>query len=165
MNDSENYRDFVIRLAEGVCLVETHPHLAHIAAVHAWELRETTVIDALDGRYGGLPIVKPWTYPIRSRSDRLAAAYQIQNAVDTAIADDQPNWIKVELLLLKSYALLHTHLGSIVLDEVQDLLKSYTDLECYRPYMYHLDARINYEEGNIEHALPLCERGLEIAQA
>lgn len=30
--------------------------------------------------------------------------------------------------------------------------------------MYHLDARINYEEGNIEHALPLCERGLEIAQ-
>ena len=165
MMKSDSYRDFVIRLGKWTCLVESHPHLAHIAIVHAWELRETTVIDLLDGRYGGHPLVKPWTYPIRSRSDRLAVANQIQDAVDTALADEPPNWIKMELLLLKTYALLHTHLGAIVLNETQNFLKSNADLECYSPYILHLDARINYEEGNLEQALPLCEKSLEIAQA
>ncbi len=162
--DSENYHDFATRLGEYVCTKEVPYELAHIAIVHAWELRETSLIDEIASRYGEEPFVKPWTYPIRTRSDRLSLSHHIQDAVELALLDNPSDWIKMNLLLLKAYALLHTPQGPAALDEAKALLAISPDLSCYRPYIHHIECRLIYEqEGNLTEVIPICQEGLELA--
>jgi tetratricopeptide (TPR) repeat protein len=165
MTDASNYRDFVIRLGNWVYHTEVPTQLVHIASVHAWELRETAVIDDISSRYGGDPIVKPWTYPIRSRSDRLSCSHKIHDAVDFALTSHPEDWILTELLLVKAYALLHTPAGSDALRAATDVIKKNPDLDCFAPFAHHIEARIYHEEGNNHLGIPICKAGLELALA
>jgi tetratricopeptide (TPR) repeat protein len=163
MTKAENYHEFVIHLGNYASTEEVRSELAHLAIVHAWELRETNVIEEIASRYGQDPFVKPWTYPIRTRSDRLSVSHHIRDAVDLAMYDNPSDWMKMNLLLLKSYALLHTPEGPSALDEAKTLLESSSDLSCYSPYILHIECRIRYEEGNLTEAVPICKNGLEQA--
>ncbi len=163
-SSSETYHEFVICLGEHVCVNDISSELAHIAIIHAWELRETKVIDKIASQYGEEPFVKPWTYPIRTRSDRLSCSHHIQDAVELAMYDNPSDWIKMNLLLLKSYALLHTPQGPAALDEAKALLATSSDLSCYSPYIHHIECRLIYEqEGNLPEVIRICQEGLELA--
>jgi tetratricopeptide (TPR) repeat protein len=164
MADTENYHEFVSRLGEHITDNDVSSELAHIAIVHAWELRETSVIDKIASRYSNNPFVKPWTYPIRTTSDRLSSSHHIQDAVELAMYDNPANWIEMNLLLLKSYALLHTPQGPMALDDAKTLLETASDLSCYRPYIHHIEGRLIYaQEGNPTKVIPICQTGLELA--
>ena len=126
--ESENYQEFVIRLGKYVATNDVPSELAHIAIIHAWELRETKVIDEIASRYGEDPFVKPWTYPLRTKSDRLSSSHHIQDAVELVMHDNPSDWIKMNLFLLKSYVLLHTPEGSAALDEAKTLLDTSSKL-------------------------------------
>ncbi|MFW9810606.1 MAG: hypothetical protein ACFFE6_14605, partial [Candidatus Thorarchaeota archaeon] len=165
MNDAENYCDFVVQLGNCVYQIEAPIELAHIASVHAWELRDTAVIDDISSKYGGHPFVKPWTYPIRSRGDRLSHSHKIQDAVDHAITLKPADWIHAELLLVKAYALLHTPDGIVALQAAKDIIDVNKDLDCYKPQVHHIEGRIHHEEGNNQLGIPICKVGLELALA
>lgn len=162
--ESENYHEFVNRLGEYVGTKDVSSELAHIAIMHAWELRETKVIDEIASRYGEDPFVKPWTYPIRTKSDRLSSSHHIQDAVELVMYDNPSDWIKMNLFLLKAYTLLHTPQGPAALDDAKKMLESSSDLSCFRPYIHHIECRLIYEqEGNLAKVIPICKAGLELA--
>lgn len=162
--ESENYHEFVTRFGEYVNTNDAPSELAHIAIVHAWELRETKVIEKIASRYDEDPFVRPWTYPLRTRSDRLSSSHHIQDAIELAMHDNPSDWIKMNLLLLKSYALLHTPEGPIALDNAKILLETSSDFLCYRPNIHHIECRLIYEqEGNLTKVIPICQAGLELA--
>jgi tetratricopeptide (TPR) repeat protein len=82
-----------------------------------------------------------------------------------AISQNPEDWILTELLLVKAYALLHTPEGPDVLQAAIDVIQKNPDLDCYRPYSHHIEARIHHEEGNNHLGIPICKAGLDIALA
>ncbi|MHA2378047.1 MAG: hypothetical protein ACXADS_02125 [Candidatus Thorarchaeota archaeon] len=160
MREARNYHDFVVRLGERVYYEDVSAVLAHIAAVHAWELREIETIDRIIEKCGALLWVKPWTYPIRGRGDRLAVSHKIQDAINDAIGKDPEDWILMELYLLSAYALIHVPEYVNALDAAKALLERVPELGCFEPYIHHLDARGRYEQGDAESGVPICEMGL-----
>ncbi len=164
MAEAENYLEFVNRLGEYVSTNDATSELVHIAIMHAWELRETNVIDKIASKYSEAHLVKPWTYPIRTKSDRLASSHHIQDAVELALYDNPSDWIKINLFLLKAYALLLTIQSPVALDNAKKLLKTSSDLSCFRPYIHHIECRLIYEqEGNLTQVIPICKEGLKLA--
>lgn len=164
MDKSVNFREFVVSLGKHVDSAEVSLSLAHIAAVFAWELREVETIERIAGcSFGSEPVVRPWTFPFRTRSDRISTAHLIDDAVEFSLSTNPEEWIKAELLLLKSYVLLETPQGSLALEDVKQLVASNPDLSCFNSYIHHIDARIRYSEGNLANALPICETGLDLA--
>ncbi|MHA1951162.1 MAG: tetratricopeptide repeat protein [Candidatus Thorarchaeota archaeon] len=162
--ESENYREFVSRLADYVYTKDVSSEIAHTAILHAWELRETGIIQNIASKYGESSIVKPWTYPLRTKSDRLSSSHHIRDAIELAMHDNPPDWIRMNLLLLRSYTLIHTSQGSVALDAAKALLESSTDFSCFRPYFHHIECRLIYEqEGNLSEAISICKKGLELA--
>ncbi|MHA2078011.1 MAG: hypothetical protein ACXAB0_02485 [Candidatus Thorarchaeota archaeon] len=162
--ESKNYLDFAIRLGEYVSTNEVSSEMAHIAVIHAWELRESKVIEQIANKHDKNPFVKPWTYPIRTRSDRLSSSHHISDAVELALYDNPSNWIKMNLLLLSAYALLHTREGPAALDDAKELLETSPNLSCFKPYIHHIECRLIYEqEGKLTKVIPICEAGLELA--
>jgi len=162
--ESENYQEFVNRLGEYVGTKDVSSELAHMAIIHAWELRETKVIDKITSKYGEDLFVKPWTYPIRTKSDRLASSHHIQDAIELALYENPSDWIKMNLFLLKAYALLLTVQSPVALDNAKKLLETSPDLSCFRPYIHHIECRLIYEqEGNLTKVIPICKAGLKLA--
>ncbi len=163
MSEATNYQDFVVRLGNHVQFKDATPILAHIAAWHAWELRESEVTESIAKEFGDHPIVKPWTYPIRSRGDRIAIQEEVASAVEDALATKPAKWLKMELLILKAYSLILTPQGGSALDEAKALLEESPELRCYVPQVCHIDARIKWQEADLNSALRTCDQGIDAA--
>jgi tetratricopeptide (TPR) repeat protein len=165
--ESKDLSDFVMNLGSYVCTHLDEPILAHIAAVLAFEIREAEVTESIANAYENEPIVKPWTFPMRSRGDRIAIQNKIEVSVESALQTVQTPWLVMELLLLKAYALIHTPSPELsnALEDAKYLLDQHDDLQCFRPHIYHVEARILWQEGSMEDGLNKCETGIEIARA
>ncbi|MFQ5833474.1 MAG: hypothetical protein ACE5H4_12275 [Candidatus Thorarchaeota archaeon] len=164
MSEATNYQDFVVRLGKHIQFKDATPVLAHIAAWHAWELRESEVTESIAKEFGDHPIVRPWTYPLRSRGDRLSIQDEVASAVESALATNPAKWLRMELLILKAYILILTPQGSSALDEAKALLEENPELRCYFPHVCHIDARIKWQEADLNNALRTCDQGIDAAR-
>ncbi|MFW9888225.1 MAG: tetratricopeptide repeat protein [Candidatus Thorarchaeota archaeon] len=165
MKEARNYYDFVVGLGGIVYYQDATDEVARIAARHAWELREVGSINKIASKYGENPAVKPWTFPLRGRMDRLSIERQVWRAIDDALAMKPDDWIRMELLLLRTYVLAHIPEGSNSLDMAKRLREQHVELECYDAYIAHLDARIRFtDEGDIGNAIRICVEALDSAE-
>jgi tetratricopeptide (TPR) repeat protein len=163
-SNSSDLFDFVVNLGAFVCSNDKEPVLAHIAALLAFELRENETTDNIAAVFKNEPIVEPWTFSMRTRSDRLTIQDKVDDAIERAFQTAPAPWISMELLLLKAYALILAPEGATALGNAKKLLKEHPELRCFEPYLRHVEARILWQEGSMEDAIRICEGGIKLAK-
>jgi tetratricopeptide (TPR) repeat protein len=171
--ESRHYQDFAQRLGNHVCYEDATYRLAHLASVHAWELRDSSIAQQVYSKHGQHPLVKPWFYLIRERSDRLANAAKIEDAIRQAIASSPDYWELMNIYLLGAYSGIHTPLGPDYLDKASELIEvRSSELDCFIAYVCHIRGRIKLYEGeistspatsSINEMIKVLEQGLESA--
>ena len=99
IKESDHYFDFTLRLAEIALIEDISGELAYIAVRHAYEA--TGNAEVLRGKYYDYPLIRPWLIPIRSVGEAIEVGESLETAINAALETDSPDWIKMELLLLR----------------------------------------------------------------
>ncbi|MHA2140048.1 MAG: hypothetical protein ACXADC_02655 [Candidatus Thorarchaeota archaeon] len=171
--EAKHYQDFSQRFGDHVCYQDSTYRLVHLASVHAWELRNSVVAKQIYSKHGQHVLVKPWSYLIRERSDRLANATRIEDAISHAISSSPDYWELMNLYLLGAYSGIHTPQGPHYLDKASELIEGRSpELDCFTAYVCHIKGRIKLFEGEISTSpttsgigeiVKVLEQGLESA--
>jgi tetratricopeptide (TPR) repeat protein len=170
MEESSSYYDFVRRLSTLVLENEVSINLAYLAAVQAWWCRIEEAKSRIQEKYKDVPCIKPWGYAHQSiASDQAMFHDAVVSRIDEAVSTSLEDWIETEFHLLHA----HYHIpmfGDIPsllepVEKVKQLIAANPLLECFEAQACFYEGWAKRIEGEIEDAIVVYKRGLELAKA
>ncbi|MFW9968086.1 MAG: tetratricopeptide repeat protein [Candidatus Thorarchaeota archaeon] len=153
--ESENFNDFLIRLGERVCSEDVPLHLAFMGAIWAWHGEGDGIKERIAEKYGDFPVIVPWTFSGLISAATKTGQESLTDALDKAIRSQPEDWILCLTLLRKIALFIAMPEGSRALDAAKKLLEKGPKLECFRPEILRVEARIKDHEGDKKGAIEI----------
>jgi tetratricopeptide (TPR) repeat protein len=163
MSNASNYFDFVLKLSDLVCLDDTPSLLTYLAAVHAWRLSANDAKEKLLQRFEDDPIIKSWT-----SAQHILGSDKLFAIIDEAIEKANENWLRIELLCLKSWYARYYFIDERVLTEPVDraeaLLKKDSEMGCFAALVHTVRSELGFMNGQHDQGYDMHNKGLEAAK-
>jgi tetratricopeptide (TPR) repeat protein len=139
--ESENYNDFVNRLASRVVSEQACSELVYIAVRHAVNISRFDLVDAIGRAFEDVTIIRPLVIPQRTWTEVASNRSRILEEVDRVCQEGLPPWLFAEMLLLRlKLAMFVEPEYSASLEEVKEFLEQRTELEYCQPVVDHFIA-------------------------
>ncbi len=169
MDESSSYYDFVQRLCTFVIENEVPVNLAYLAAVQAWWCRTEETMKLIQEKFTDVLYIRPWGYVHATlESDQIRNHDAVVEAIEKVMETSPDDWILTELHLLHA----HFHwpmFGDIPsllepVEKARELIAANPLLECFESPACFYEGWAKRIEGDIEDALAVYKRGLELAK-
>ncbi|MFX0091142.1 MAG: tetratricopeptide repeat protein [Candidatus Hodarchaeota archaeon] len=165
MKVAENYSNFVERLCERICWQKVHPKIAMFAMKHVANLLRYDLGMKIVSKYEHLNPVRAWRMwgdVYIGKAVSRDAAFQ---TIDAVLATPLEAWLSIEMLLLKSHLLHRTNPRESlrVLTEVEIILKSRDELNCFKTDFYRHLGGVYYILDDYEKCTEAYESALRLA--
>ncbi|MHA1962877.1 MAG: hypothetical protein ACW99U_22030, partial [Candidatus Thorarchaeota archaeon] len=163
LKKAENYYDFVLRLSDRACQDESPTPLAHLAAVHAWRLSATQARNILLQKFSDDPLIRAWASPQHKTGSDNIIKY-IDEAIDAAKDD----WVRIELLCLKTWTARYSMGDETVwndpIESAEKILQQQSNLECFAALVHTVRSELSFMEKSYERAYDSHNKGMEYAK-
>jgi tetratricopeptide (TPR) repeat protein len=170
MEDSSSYYDFVLSLCHVVLDSDVPTNLAYIAAVQAWWCRLEDKIALINQKFKDVPHIVPWGHIHASlERDQIRFHDIIVKAIENLVQEDTEDWILTELHLLHAH--FHWPVSGDVptllepVEKARELIAANPLLNCFEAQACFYVGWAKRIEGEIENAIAIFQRGIELAEA
>ncbi|MFW9976326.1 MAG: hypothetical protein ACFFDQ_13725 [Candidatus Thorarchaeota archaeon] len=163
MSKASNYYDFVMKLCDMACLEDSPSDLTYLAAVHAWRLSANDAKTKLMQRFKDDSIVRSWTAP-----QHILGTEKLFDGIDEAINTAKDNWLRIELLCLKSwYARYHIadeKLWAEPIDIAEALMEEDSEMDCFAALVYTVRGELSFMDQQNDRGYDSYNKGIELAK-
>ena len=146
---SINYYSFLELITEYVESNDSPEELVQVAAVHLFRAGQPSMfIEKILKKYGKAPLIKPWTFFLRTFGERQASQDMIQNTIDDAIDLKPKDWFLFELYLLRFESYTDDMGPKIaILDTTIKFFEKRPELYMFFPRLSRCRMEISQDEG------------------
>ena len=135
---AKDYYNFLELLTDTVDSQDVTEELVQVAVVHLTRAGQPTkLVEKISKKYGMLPLIKPWTFFLRTFGERQVYQDNLQKAIDDAIELKPKYWFLFELHLLRVESYIDD-VGQMdaAMDIVSDFLENRLELHMFSPRLY-----------------------------
>ena len=164
MDQSENYRDFVDKLADYVTNPGTSRNLLHLAVFHALEIDESSITGKLCVTDD--PFVNSLNAIFQKSLDdpSITDPNDIHILFQTVLSTDIEDWVYLHVLFQSHDLIDDAVLRENYITKMKNLFNQNPKLECFFPRFLCNEAFRLRREGDINSALDLCNEALNHAR-
>jgi hypothetical protein len=170
MEESSSYYDFTQKLCDVVLTNDVPTNLVYIAAVQAWWCRLEDVIVLINQKFKDTPHIVPWGNIHASlERDQIRFHDIVVNAIEHLVEEDADDWILTELHLLHAH--FHWPISGDIpsqlepVEKARELISTNPLLKCFEAQACFYEGWAKRMEGEIENAIAIYQRGIELAEA
>jgi tetratricopeptide (TPR) repeat protein len=170
MKDSKSYYDFAQSLCHIVLESDVPTDLAYIAAVQAWWCRLEDEIGLINQKFKDVPQIVPWGNIHASlERDQIRFHDAIVKAIEHLVEEETDDWILTELHLLHAH--FHWPVSGDIPSQLEpvgkarELIDANPLLKCFEAQACFYEGWAKRMEGEIEDAIAIYQRGIELAEA
>ncbi|MGY5876825.1 MAG: hypothetical protein RTU30_13835 [Candidatus Thorarchaeota archaeon] len=168
LEEAVNYHDFVQKLNQKVCDEETTELSIFFATHHAAVLFDFKCLDKIARKYGKLEIIRPNLFIASAFQGKKSDLVEARAAVDEILANNPPEWLALEMLVIKFEAEMISYpvvlYDGTTFDTINTMMENNPELKFYRSRVNQALLAQLVRDGDIEASIEYIEEALSNAK-